>query len=116
MPSQFFDKYDSLLGKPNGRPVGVRNGQGQQPSTPANPAMDGMKHTVGDIVGKLMGPPKPLPSIYDYKPLKRVNTQQPTTLAVAQKRASMKQERGLQDQTSVRKEIEILNSWDKLFQ
>jgi len=40
-----FDKYDGLPGRPDGRPVGVLNGQGAQPSTPANPVLKGMQHT-----------------------------------------------------------------------
>ena len=44
MPSFAFDKYSSILGRPNGRPVGVRNGQGERPQGSQNPALDGMKH------------------------------------------------------------------------
>lgn len=40
-----FDKYNGLEGRPNGRPVGVRNGQGAVPSVPSNPMLKGMQHT-----------------------------------------------------------------------
>jgi len=41
----FFEKYGELSGRPNGRPVGVANGQGQQPMSFENPALKGMAMT-----------------------------------------------------------------------
>lgn len=41
----FFGKYDGLPGRPDGRPVGVRNGQGARPNVPANPMLKGLQHT-----------------------------------------------------------------------
>lgn len=41
----FFEKYDGLGGRPNGRPVGVQNGQGQQPMSFENPMLKGMAQT-----------------------------------------------------------------------
>ena len=41
----FFEKYGELTGRPNGRPVGVRDGQGQRPMSFENPMLQGMAHT-----------------------------------------------------------------------
>lgn len=38
----FFEKYP---GRPEGRPVGVRDGQGAKPQGTMNPVLGGMKHT-----------------------------------------------------------------------
>lgn len=45
-----FDKYQELLGRPEGRPVGVANGQGQQPASFANPMLKNMAMTQMPLV------------------------------------------------------------------
>lgn len=48
-----FGKYNDLMaqGRPNGRPVGVRDGMGQQPRQVSSPALGGQVNTPGSIVG-----------------------------------------------------------------
>jgi len=56
-----FEKYQNILGaisnlmpRPNGRPVGVRNGMGMAPRPmPSNPMLGGMKYTDQPINGML---------------------------------------------------------------
>jgi len=45
----FFEKYGELQGRPNGRPVGVANGQGQQSMTFENPMLKGMAMTQSPV-------------------------------------------------------------------
>ena len=59
---EVWDKYRDLLSRPNGRPVGVRNGQGQQPQVPQNPALSGMKFG-GVVPGGGLSGPLPPPNI-----------------------------------------------------
>jgi hypothetical protein len=50
-----FDKYQELMGpRPNGRPVGVRDGFGQQVQQVANPALQGMVNANG-VLGSTSG-------------------------------------------------------------
>ena len=51
-----FDKYNGLERHPNGRPVGVRNGQGSVPAVPQNPMLRGMQHTVTPLSATPQGP------------------------------------------------------------
>jgi hypothetical protein len=115
MPGQLFEKYQSLLGKPNGRPVGVRDGQGKQPNVPYSPALAGMKHTVEGVRSSLLGGDTEGGNYNTEKPSPLSNVSQPSTLAGAQKSAMQKNARQSKDQTSVGKEVEVLNSWLAMF-
>jgi hypothetical protein len=119
----FLDKYDSLVGRPNGRPVGVRNGQGQQPVVSSNPALDGMKHAVEGARDSLVSAQT---GVKDQR--SGVNTGYPyqvkasailstdparsgKSLGEAQKLSMAKQDRNLSRQTSPDKAIEAMSSW-----
>lgn len=59
-----FDKYQEVMGpRPNGRPVGVRDGFGQQPQQVMNPALSGMTRAPGGVVGG------PIPGVTRTGPL-----------------------------------------------
>jgi len=65
----FFDKYqDALTPRPNGRPVGVLNGQGQQPVTAGNPALSGLAQAVNGAQGMLGNIKAPQPQAKPYTP------------------------------------------------
>jgi hypothetical protein len=59
-----FGKYSDLMaqGRPNGRPVGVRDGMGQPPRQVSSPALGGQVNAPGSIVGGPLPISRILPS------------------------------------------------------
>lgn len=119
----FLGKYDSLIGRPNGRPVGVRNGQGQQPATTINPALDGMKHAVEGARDSLVSAQTGVkdqrssvnPNYVNQVKATAILGNEPakfgSTLAGTQKKVMSKQSGNLARQTSPDKAIEVMSSW-----
>lgn len=119
----FFDKYDSLVNRPNGRPVGVRNGQGQQAASPINPALDGMKHAVEGARDSLVSAqtgvkdprsevnPNYINQVKAVGILRRDPVKFGRTLEETQGRVMKKQASNAARNTSPDKAIESMSSW-----
>jgi hypothetical protein len=119
----FLDKYDSLVSHPNGRPVGVRNGQGQQPVVSSNPALDGMKHAVEGARDSLVSAQTGVkdqtsevnPNYVNQVKASAILGSEPTkfrsTLAGTQNKVMARQSSKLINQTSPDKAIEAMTSW-----
>jgi len=108
MPQFIFDKYDSLIKRPNGRPVGVRNGQGQQPQAPSSPALSGMKHAVEGARDSLV-------RSSGYQPTPGFSYSGPSaaasTLQGAKKKAMAGNQSALKRQTDVGRAIDTMSEW-----
>lgn len=118
-----FEKYESAIKRPNGRPVGVRNGQGERAVTSSNPALDGMKHAVEGARDSLLTAEtgvKNLGSAVNKNALSyararmresSMNVQPRKTLAKMQEATVKHKEYGLKQQTSTDKALESMSAW-----